>query len=192
MADTVHIVGISGSLRQQSLNTALLHAASELLPADTTLEIVHLGEIPPYDQDLLDAQGFPGPVQRLRDTVAAADAVLIATPEYNYSISGVLKNAIDWVSRPGPNKELPFDEKPLGIMGATPGLYGTVRAQMQLRQMAVYLNMFPINKPEVMVTQATQKYSAGRLTDQTTRDFVRQHLEALVAWTIRLRPKENR
>ncbi|HYF64129.1 MAG TPA: NAD(P)H-dependent oxidoreductase [Herpetosiphonaceae bacterium] len=192
MADTVKIVGISGSLRQQSFNTALLHAASELLPPAATLEIVHLGEIPGYDQDALDAGGFPAPVQRLRDTIGAADALLIASPEYNYSISGVLKNAIDWVSRPGPNKELPFDGKPLGMMGATPGLYGTVRAQTHLRQIAVYLNMFPINKPEVLVTQAGQKFSAGRLTDEATRDFVKQHVEALVAWTLRLRQKENR
>ena len=192
MADTVKIVGISGSLRQQSLNTGLLHAAGELLPAAATLEIVHLGEIPAYDQDTIDAQGFPAAVQRLRDSIGAADALLIATPEYNYSISGVLKNAIDWVSRPGPNQELPFDGKPLGMMGATPGLYGTVRAQVHLRQIAVYLNMFPINKPEVLVTQASQKFSAGRLTDEATRDFVKQHVEALVAWTLRLRPKENR
>jgi chromate reductase len=187
MATSVHILGFSGSLRQKSLNTGLLHAASELLPAATTLEIVHLGGIPLYDQDVLDAQGFPEIVQHLRQRILAADALLIATPEYNYSITGVLKNAIDWASRPGPDKELPLNDKPLGIMGASPGLYGTARAQYHLRQIAVFTNMHPINKPEVMVTQAMQKFTDGRLTDEQTREFVRQHVAELVRWTLRLR-----
>lgn len=192
MTTSVHILGFSGSLRQKSLNTGLLHAASELLPAKTTLEIVHLGEIPLYDQDLLDAQGFPAAVEHFRQRILAADALLIATPEYNYSITGVLKNAIDWASRPGPDKKLPLDDKPLGIMGASPGLYGTARAQYHLRQIAVFTNMHPINKPEVMVPQAMQKFSDGRLTDEQTREFVRQHVAELVQWTLRLRGTADR
>ncbi len=192
MATSVHILGFSGSLRQKSLNTGLLHAASELLPAATTLEIMHLGGMPLYDQDLLDAQGFPEVVAHFRQRILAADALLIATPEYNYSITGVLKNAIDWASRPGPDKALPLDDKPLGIMGASPGLYGTARAQYHLRQIAVFTNMHPINKPEVMVPQATQKFSDGRLTDEQTREFVRQHVAELVRWTLRLRGAADR
>ena len=192
MAQPVHILGFSGSLRQQSYNTGLLHAASELLPAGATLEIFHLGEIPLYDQDVQD-QGYPPPVQAFRERIAAADALLIATPEYNYSIPGVLKNAIDWASRPGPNKELPLNDKPLAIMGASPGAYGTARAQYHLRQVAVYTNMHPINKPEVLVAQAHQKFTAGRLTDVDTREFIHQLLDALVAWTRRLqgRPSQS-
>jgi chromate reductase, NAD(P)H dehydrogenase (quinone) len=192
MATSVHILGFSGSLRQKSLNTGLLHAASELLPAATTMEIIHLGGMPLYDQDVLDAQGFPEVVQHFRRRILAADALLIATPEYNYSITGVLKNAIDWASRPGPDKALPLNDKPLGIMGASPGLYGTARAQYHLRQMAVFTNMHPINKPEVMVPQAMQKFTDGRLTDEQTREFVRQHVEELVKWTLRLRGESSR
>ncbi len=187
MTHPVRIVGISGSLRRDSFNTGLLHAARELLPAATTLDLADISAIPLYNQDVQLEQGFPAPVQRLRDEIAAADALLIATPEYNYSVPGVLKNALDWVSRPGPQQELPFNRKPLAIMGASPSLFGTVRAQLHLRQIAVYLNLLPINKPEVLVMRAGDKFRAGRLVDEPTRALVADLVQALVNWTRELR-----
>jgi chromate reductase len=179
----MHVLGISGSLRKGSYNTALLAAASELLPECMTLEIFDLSSIPLYNDDVR-ALGFPKPVKELRARIAVADALLIATPEYNYSIPGVLKNAIDWASRP---PDPPLDGKPLAIMGASTGNFGTVRAQMHLRHVCVYCNMFPVNRPEVLVMRAQDKFDAnGRLVDETTRGFVRDLLTALVDWTQRL------
>jgi chromate reductase len=177
------VLGISGSLRRGSYNTAALRAALELLPEDMTLEIADIGEIPLYNEDVKQ-QGFPPPAQRLRDRIGAADALLFATPEYNYSVSGVLKNAIDWASRP---PDSPVIGKPVGIMGATPGLWGTLRAQYHLRQTCVFLNMLPVNKPEVFIAQAQTKFDAqGSLTDPTTRDIIAQLLVSLRDWTRRL------
>ena len=181
----VKTLGISGSLRKGSFNTAALRAAAELLPDGMSLEIADIGDIPLYNDDVRQL-GYPPAVQRLRDQIAAADALLFATPEYNYSISGVLKNAIDWASRP---PDPPLVGKPAGIMGATGGLWGTTRAQYHLRQCFVFLNMFPVNKPEVMIAQAPNKFDAqGRLTDQQTRDIVAQLMVALRDWTLRLNP----
>jgi chromate reductase len=178
------VLGISGSLRKGSFNSAALRAASELLPDGMTLEIADIGEVPLYNDDVRQ-QGFPPPVQRLRAQILAADALLFATPEYNYSISGVLKNAIDWASRP---PDPPVIGKPVGIMGATGGLWGTLRAQYHLRQVCVFLNMMPVNKPEVFIAQAQTKFdAAGKLTDQATRDIIGQLLVALRDWTRRLR-----
>jgi chromate reductase len=180
----VKTLGISGSLRKGSYNTAALRAAAELLPEGMTLEIADISQLPLYNEDVRQA-GFPPPVQKLRDQILAADALLFVTPEYNYSMSGVLKNAIDWASRP-PNQ--PFDGKPVGIMGATPSLWGTTRAQYHLRQCCVYLNMLPVNKPEVLIAGAQSKFDAElRLTDKTTRDMIAQLLVALRDWTRRLR-----
>jgi len=179
----MHVLGISGSLRKGSYNTALLRAASELLPEGMTLEVFDLSSIPLYNDDVR-ALGFPKPVQEFRDRIAAADALLISTPEYNFSIPGVLKNAIDWASRP---PDPPLDGKPAAIMGASTGDFGTVRAQMHLRQVCVFCNMFPVNKPEVLVMRAREKFDAsGRLIDETARGFVRDLLTALVDWTQRL------
>ncbi len=181
----VRTLGISGSLRKGSFNTAALRAAAELLPDGMSLEIADIGDIPLYNDDVRQL-GYPPAVQRLRDQIAAADALLFATPEYNYSISGVLKNAIDWASRP---PDPPLVGKPAGIMGATGGLWGTTRAQYHLRQCFVFLNMFPVNKPEVMIAQAPNKFDAqGRLTDQQTRDIVAQLMVALRDWALRLDP----
>ena len=183
---TVHILGISGSLRRKSFNTAALRAAQELAPAGMTVEIYQgLRDIPLYDDDVREAQGYPAPVQDLRNRIAAADALLIATPEYNYSVPGVLKNAIDWASRPPAQ---PFDGKPIAIMGASPGLLGSARAQYHLRQTFVFLNGMLLNKPEVMIGQAGGRFDAeGRLTDEATRDFLKSLLVALKDWTERLR-----
>jgi chromate reductase, NAD(P)H dehydrogenase (quinone) len=188
MAETgvVKVLGICGSLRKGSFNRAVLRAAAELLPEGTTLTVADIAAIPLYNEDVRQA-GFPPPVQSVRETIAAADALLFATPEYNYSMPGVLKNAIDWASRP---PDQPFNGKPVAIMGATSGLWGTSRAQYHLRQSCVFLNMLPINKPEVLIAQAPTKFDAeGRLTDQPTRDLIAQLLVALRDWTRRLAPR---
>jgi chromate reductase len=140
-AQPIRIAGISGSLREKSFNTAALRAAIELAPEGVTIEAVGIGDLPLYNDDVRVA-GYPATVEAFRTRLAEADAILFVTPEYNYSISGVLKNAIDWASRP-PNQ--PFDGKAVGIMGASPGVIGTARAQYHLRQMLVFLNAYPIN-----------------------------------------------
>ena len=178
------VVGISGSLRKGSYNTAALRAAQGLAPEGMTIETAEIGDLPLYNDDVR-AAGYPPPAERFRAQLAAADAVLFVTPEYNYSISGVLKNAIDWGSRP-PSQ--PFDGKPVAIMGASGGLLGTARAQYHLRQMLIFLNAYPVNKPEVMIGQAQTKFDeAGNLTDEPTREFIRKLLESLRDWTERLR-----
>ncbi|GEM88124.1 NADPH-dependent FMN reductase [Meiothermus granaticius] len=179
------VLGISGSLRQGSYNTALLRAALELAPPGMQIEPFEIGNFPLYNEDLRVA-GLPPAVQAFRQAIQAADALLFATPEYNYSVPGVLKNAIDWASRP-PNDQ-PLAGKPVAIMGASTGNFGTVRAQMHLRQMCVFLDMHPLNKPEVLVFRAAEKFDAqGHLVDATARDLVRGLLLALQDWTQRLR-----
>jgi chromate reductase len=181
----LHVLGISGSLRKASYNTAALHAAQELAPADVAIEIFDLTPLPLYNEDV-KAVGFPPVVQQLRDKIKAADALLFVTPEYNYSMSGVLKNAIDWASRP---PDQPFNEKPTAIMGASPSALGTGRAQYHLRQSCVFLNMHLVNKPEVMIAAAHTKFDAqGKLTDEPTRGVIRDLVVNLAAWTRRITP----
>jgi chromate reductase len=182
---TVKALAICGSLRKGSFNRAALRAAAELLPEGMTLDVADISEFPLYNEDVRQA-GFPPPVQKLRDQILAADALLFVTPEYNYSTSGVLKNAIDWASRP---PDQPFDGKPVALMGATAGMWGTTRAQYDIRRMCVYLNMFPLNKPEVLIAQAPSKFDAElKLIDKTTRDLIAQQMTALRDWARRLRP----
>ncbi len=184
MASVVHLLGFSGSLRKGSYNTALLRIAAGLLPADVTLETFDLTPIPLYNGDV-EAAGFPEPVVQFKQRIAAADALLIVTPEYNYSIPGVLKNAIDWASRPP--KESPLNGKPVAFMGGG-GLLGTARAQYHLRQVCVFNNMLPINRPEVFVMHVAQKFDAdGNLTDEPTREMIRALLASLADWTRHLR-----
>ncbi|HEY4675055.1 MAG TPA: NAD(P)H-dependent oxidoreductase [Candidatus Bathyarchaeia archaeon] len=180
MNKSVSILGFAGSLRKGSYNKALLRAASELLPKDAKLEIFDLKGIPPYNQDL--ETRMPAKVKEFKTKIKAADAILIATPEYNYSVSGVLKNAIDWASRPyGDNS---FDDKPVAIMSASIGMLGGARAQYHLRQTFVFLNMRPLNSPEVIVTFAGDKIDEnGRVKDPTTKKLIKELLERLVAWT---------
>jgi chromate reductase, NAD(P)H dehydrogenase (quinone) len=181
---TVRILGMAGSLRRSSFNAAALRVAQELAPAGMTIEIFDLAQIPMYNEDVRQ-EGFPPPVADFRARIKAADGLLIATPEYNYSTSGVLKNAIDWASRP---PEQPFDGKPIGLMGASAGTLGTARAQYHLRQMFVFLNGLVMNRPEVMIPGAQNKFDAeGKLTDQQTRDFISAHLVALKAWVLRMK-----
>src|SRR5215216_3286870 len=164
MSKHVRIHGIAGSLRRQSYNRALLRAATRLAPGGATIDVFELDGIPPFSED--DEQDPPAKVVELKRRVREADAVLFVTPEYNYSVPGVLKNAIDWASRPyGDNA---WDGKPAAIMGASVGAIGTARAQYHLRQMMVFLNMFPINQPEVMIGNASERFDAqGNLTDET-------------------------
>lgn len=176
----IRILGIAGSLRRQSYNRAALRAATELVPDGVTIDIFELDEIPGFNQD--EEQNPPTKVVELKKRIGEADAILIVTPEYNYSIPGVLKNAIDWASRPYGDSA--WNGKPAAIMGASVGTIGTARAQYHLRQMMVFLNMFPINQPEVMIGNAPERFDEeGNLTDETTKDFIRQLLENLVDWT---------
>jgi chromate reductase len=186
MADTpaLTFLGISGSLRAKSLNTAALHAAAELVPEGVTLTFADITDIPLYSGDV-EAQGLPASVLALREQIKAADALLISTPEYNYSVPGVLKNAIDWASRPPAH---PFAGKPIAIMGASPGALGTARAQYHLRQMFIFMDGNLLNKPEVMISGAMSKFDAdGKLTDEPTRQIIAAQLVALKAWTLQLR-----
>jgi chromate reductase len=189
MASTpLKILGLSGSLRRSSYNTAALRAAQELAGELADIEIASIADIPHYDADV-QAHGFPRPVQELADRIRAADAVLFASPEYNYSMPGVLKNAIDWVSR---TPAQPFAGKPVAMMGASTSLLGAARAQYHLRQTLVFLDASPINKPEVFIAQAQTRFDeGGRLVDEATRGFVRSLIEALVAWTRRLQAGEQ-
>ncbi|MCS7281954.1 MAG: NAD(P)H-dependent oxidoreductase [Anaerolineae bacterium] len=184
----IRILGIAGSLREKSYNYALLLAARDLAPPDAEVHILDraiLAQIPPYNEDVR-VQGEPAPVTALKEAIRQADALLFATPEYNFSIPGVLKNALDWASRPP--EASPFSRKPVAIMGATAGTWGTVRAQTHLRQICHGLNMFPLNRPEVLVALAQEKFSEdGQLTDETARQLIRLLLERLVRWTLRLR-----
>lgn len=172
----MHVLGISGSLRKDSFNTAALNACAQLLPPGVTMSVADLSAIPLYNEDVR-AQGLPAAVQQLREQIRAADALVIATPEYNYSIPGVLKNAIDWASRP---PEQPFDGKPVALIGATPGGLGTSRAQYHLRQVFIYLNGQVLNRPEVFISGAPSKFDAGgKLTDAGTAENLGKMLAAL-------------
>jgi chromate reductase len=181
---SVQVLGIAGSLRTGSYNRALLRAAQELAPQGMTIVTFDLDAIPSYNADV-EAQGFPAPVVAFKDAIAGADAILIATPEYNHLIPGVLKNALDWASRPADNA--PLNGKPAAIMGASTGAIGTARAQQHLRLVCSYLNMPLLNQPEVLVARARDKFDAsGRLTDEPTRQFLYKFLQAFARWVARV------
>ncbi|HET9524682.1 MAG TPA: NAD(P)H-dependent oxidoreductase [Pyrinomonadaceae bacterium] len=183
MNDPLVILGVAGSLRKESFNRALLRAAQELTPAGARIETFELDGMPPFNQD---EEANPHPrVAAFKQRIRAADAILFVTPEYNYSIPGVLKNAIDCASRPYGDSA--WTGKPVAIMGASIGALGTARAQYHLRQMFVFLNMYPVNQPEVMVSNAHQRFDQeGKLTDETSKKLVQQLLTELVSWTKRL------
>lgn len=186
MADTVKILGIAGSLRKQSYNKALLKAAVNLAPDEAEIETFDLHDIPPYNQD--EEQDPPEIVKKLKRKVEQADAILFVTPEYNYSVSGVLKNAIDWASRP--HGENSFNGKPAAVMGASMSMIGTARAQYHLRQMFVFLNMHAVNQPEVMVATAQDKFSEdGELQDETSKDLIKKLLQNLVEFSRKINQK---
>jgi len=179
----IRILGFAGSLRRGSYNRMALDIAARLVPQNAEMEIFDLEGIPAFNQDL--EQNPPPKVKEFKAKIRAADAILIVTPEYNYSIPGVLKNAIDAASRPyGDN---PFDGKPVAVMGASIGMAGTARAQYHLRQAFVFLNMFPINHPEVMISYAQEKFDDdGNLKDEETKELIKDLLRGLVEWTERL------
>jgi chromate reductase len=176
----VRVLGIAGSLRKASFNRALLRAAQELAPKEMEITVFDLAPIPSYNEDV-EKQGDPEPVAALKEAIRAADALLIVSPEYNYGIPGVLKNAIDWASRP-PGKS-PLNGKPAAIMGASAGMGGTIRMQLSLRQTFLFTETPVMLRPEVYVAKAQEKFDADlRLTDEKTREFVGKLLAALVPW----------
>jgi chromate reductase len=181
VSEPLKILALSGSLRKASYNTAALHACQQLAPAGMSIEIGVIADLPLYDHDV-QAQGWPAPVQRLAKQIEAADAILFATPEYNYSVPGTLKNAIDWLSRLQPS---PLTGKPTGIIGASMGPIGTARAQYHLRQIGVFLDLRILNKPEIMIGSAHERFDAqGELTHEPTREFLGKFLVALRDWTL--------
>ena len=178
----MNVTCLVGSLRKGSYNRMLAHACQELAPAGMTIAIWdRLRELPHYDGDL-DTAEPPEPVADLRKTIAAADALLVVSPEYNWNIPGALKNAIDWASRPANASCL--NKKPAAIMGAAGGPMGTVRMQLALRQCFAFTETYVVYKPEVLVMKAADKFDAdGRLTDEMTRKLVSQLLDNLASWT---------
>ena len=183
MAENLKILGISGSLRQGSYNTGALRAAVELAPEGVEIEVFDIAGFPGFSQD--EEQNPPEKVTEFKRKIREADAILFCSPEYNYSIPGVLKNAIDWASRPYGDSA--WNGKPAAIMGASIGAIGTARMQYHLRQAMVFLNMFPVNQPEVMITNCTDKYDEqGDLTDEETKQYIRKLVESLADWTRRL------
>ena len=180
----MQVLALVGSLRRGSYNKLALRAAQELAPPGMTIEAADIGVLPLYNDDVR-TEGYPPEVQTLRERVRAADALLFVTPEYNYSVPGVLKNAIDWASRP---PEQPLDGKPAAIMGASTGRLGTARAQYHLRQIGVFVNLHFLNRPEVMIAGAAKAFDAsGRLTDEGARKLIADLLAALRDWTLQLK-----
>ena len=188
MEQPVKILGFVGSLRKGSYNKALMRAAVELKPEDATIEVFDLEGIPPFNQDL--ERRPPHVVKKFKAKIRKADALLIASPEYNYSVPGVLKNAIDWASRPyGDNT---FEGKPVAVMSASVGSLGGARAQYHLRQSLIALNMYPLNRPEVMLPFAQDNVDAnGNVTNEQTRQLIQELLETLVQWTRKLEDRQQ-
>jgi chromate reductase len=179
--NTVKILGMSGSLRRNSYNKAALRAAFDLLPDGAELKIIDLASIPFFNEDL-EEHTPPEAVLEMASGVQAADALLLVTPEYNYSVPPVLKNAIDWISRQSTGATA--NGKPVAIMSASTGMFGGARAQYHLRQICVLCNMMPLNRPEVFIMQAQNKFDQDlNLTDEFTRNAIKSQLLALVNWT---------
>ena len=186
MNNPLIILGIPGSLRRDSFNRAALRAAQQLTPEGARIDVADIDGLPGFNQDL--EREPPAKVVELKQQIRNADAILFVTPEYNYSVPGVLKNAIDWASRPyGDNS---WNGKPVAVMGASVGMLGTARAQYHLRQTFVFLNMHAVNQPEVMISKAATKFDEqGNLTDETSRKLIQQLLQELVRWTKLLQNK---
>ena len=183
MSHTLRILGIAGSLRAASLNRALLRAAADLAPDGMTIEAFDLAAVPLYNGDV-EAVGDPPGVVAFKRAIAAADGVLMATPEYNHGVPGVMKNAIDWASRPP--REAPLGGKPVGLIGASPGQTGTARGQSQLRQAFEFTNSYCLPQPELLVFRAHEKFDPeGRLTDAGTAEYLQRYLAAFGDWVRR-------
>jgi len=185
MADEISVLGVAGSLRQGSFNRALLRAAQAAAPEGLRLEIFDLAAVPLYNGDV-EAAGDPAGVAAFKAAIRAADGVLMVTPEYNHGVPGVMKNAVDWASRPPQDAALA--RKPVGIIGASPGQTGSARGQSQLRQAFEFTNSYCMPQPELLVFKAHEKFDAqGRLTDQATAQYLARYLEAFKAWVLRFR-----
>ena len=183
MPGTLQILGIAGSLRDGSLNKALLRAAVGLAPAGMAIEIFDLAPVPLYNGDV-EAAGDPPSVAAMKQAIAVADGVLMATPEYNHGVPGVMKNAVDWASRPP--RDAPLGGKPVGLIGASPGITGTARGQSQLRQAFEFTDSYCMPQPELLVFKAHEKFDAeGRLTDAATAEYLQRYLVAFGAWVRR-------
>lgn len=183
----LHLVGLAGSVRERSYNAMLVNAVRDMLPETATLDVLPIAQLPFYDQDL-DLVAPPTLVEQMRQQVREADGLVIATPEYNYSISAVLKNAIEWFSRPTGSSVIMG--KPVMLMGATTGLWGTIRAQMALRQIFISTNNPVLNRPEVLVAQAQNKFDdEGHLSDPMTLTILQQSLDSFLG---QLRPADEK
>lgn len=178
------ILGFAGSLRKASYNRALLRAAQQRAPEGMTIDSFDLIDIPVYNGDV-EAQGDPPAVAAFKDAIRAADGVLMVTPEYNHGVPGVMKNAVDWASRPARNAAL--NGKPVGLLGASPGQTGSARGQSQLRQAFEFTNSYCMPQPEILVFRAHEKFDAdGNLTDAKTSEYLGKYLEAFRDWVLRL------
>jgi chromate reductase len=185
LAETVRILGVAGSLRHGSLNRALLRSAQTMTPDGMALDGFDLGEVPLYNGDV-EARGDPTAVAAFKDAIRAADGVLFVTPEYNHGVPGVMKNAVDWASRPPQGS--PLNGKPVGIIGASPGMTGSARGQSQLRQAFEFTNSYCMPQPELLVFRATDKFGPdGLLSDEATKQHLARYLLALMTWVRRLR-----
>ena len=185
MADLA-ILGLAGSLRRGSYNRALLRAAAGLAPEGMTIEMFDLADVPLYNGDV-EAEGDPDGVVRLKRAIAAADGVLMATPEYNHGVPAVMKNAVDWASRPP--RAAPLGGKPVGIIGASPGITGSARGQSQLRQAFEFTDSYCMPQPELLVFKAHEKFDPdGRLIDAATGEHLSRYLAAFAAWVRRFIP----
>lgn len=174
------VLGFAGSLRQASYNRALLRTAIELAPPELNIETFDLLDIPIFNEDV-EAKGDPQSVQDFKKAIGDADGLLIATPEYNYGIPGVLKNAIDWASRP-PGKSTLYG-KPAAIMGASQGAGGTIRSQLALRQTFLFVEVYAMLKPEILIANSRDKFDdKGNLTDERTREFLVKFLKSFASW----------
>lgn len=183
-----HWTGISGSLRKDSFNTWLLNAVTDLLPGGVTMEVLSIADLPLYnaDDDLPLTEKRPEVVEQFRSGLAKADGIVIVSPEYNYSIPGGLKNAIDWASR---GTDSPLLRKPVALLGATPGMWGTVRMQQAFQPLFLFLEMIPVYKPEVLIAQAKSKFDAkGKLVDEKSVEIVKKKLENLQTLVEKHRP----
>jgi chromate reductase, NAD(P)H dehydrogenase (quinone) len=187
MTDALNVITICGSLRKGSFNAMLGQSLPALAPSSMVISpSPPIGTLPLYNFDLQQEHGFPAPVLALADAIRAADGVIFVTPEYNYSIPGVLKNAIDWLSRV---PQQPFLHKPVAIQSASPSTLGGARAQYHLRQMLVFLEALVLNRPEIMVTFANTKVdeAKGEVTDEPTREIIRQQLAAFAKFILRVK-----
>ena len=183
MSQPIRVLGIAGSLRKASYNRALLRAAIALAPPGMTLTSFELDEVPLYNGDV-EASGDPPGVAAMKQAIAAADGVLFVTPEYNHGVPGVMKNALDWASRPP--RSAPLGDKPVGIIGASPGMTGSARGQSQLRQAFEFTNSYCMPQPEILVYRAHEKFDEnGALTDAATAKYLAAYLVALEAWVRR-------